>query len=132
MAAVATTDNVWNRIAHYMRLAAEYDERAKREHDPEIRADILNTVVQFIALADRATAAPADCDSDDEGTGLRRIFHSRSSEPRPPPITRPGAPAPAPRPKHYSPAGSLRILRTRKASIPTPHPERGILSRCPA
>ncbi len=132
MAEAITPENAWSRIVHYRRLAAEYDARAKRESDPEIRGDLFKAVVQLIALADKTTAAPAEPDASDDGeTAPPRLFYCRPSQTRAPVITRP-APKMVSRTKHYSPAGSLKSLKVRSSSRTTPHPARGILSRCPA
>jgi hypothetical protein len=127
--AAAATANVWTWVAHCMRLASEYEERAKHEPDPEIRADLLNTVVQFISLADRATTTPPAEDSEDEESTFRRIFHLRQERVRPPPVTRAGAPAPSR--KRYVPDAGGGILKSRKGARFAPHPERGLLARCP-
>lgn len=51
----SATENNWDRAARYMRLAEEFQQRADREPDDEIRATFLDLVVQWISLADDAS-----------------------------------------------------------------------------
>ncbi|MBV8800484.1 MAG: hypothetical protein JOY77_03175 [Alphaproteobacteria bacterium] len=124
----ATPENVWARIVRYRQLAAEYDARAQRESDPEIRAELFNAVVQFIGLADRATIPPAGEDApEDDESGMPRVFYCRALRPRPSPVTRPAAALVPSSPKRHGAAGASRILKGRGGSRTAPHRERGIL-----
>lgn len=129
MAALAIAENSSTRIERYLQLASEYDARAQRESDPEIRVDLYNTVVQFMLLADRATTAPGTCLSEKERVRPRGVFHYRRSRLRIHPLTR--AATPVLERKLHTNAIGLKILKTRKGSRPAPHPERGILSPRP-
>ncbi|HEX3653718.1 MAG TPA: hypothetical protein VHU18_12945 [Rhizomicrobium sp.] len=129
MAAVAIAENSSTRIERYLQLASDYDARAQRESDPEIRVDLYNTVVQFMLLADRATTAPGTFLSEKEHVRPRGVFHYRRSRLRIHPSTR--AAAPASGRKLHTNAAASKILKVRKGSRPAPHPERGILSPRP-
>lgn len=124
MPAVAHAENMSVRIERYLQQASEYDARAQRESDPEIRADMYSTVVQFMALAD--SAAPGECDLQNETAGRKRPVSYRRSRRRIHPLTR--AAAAASERKLHRNAVALTILKARKGSKPAPHPERGILS----
>jgi len=124
MPAVAHAENISVRIERYLQQASEYDARAQRESDPEIRADLYGTVVQFMVLAD--SAAPGELDSQNENVRPRRALYYRRSRLRIRPLTR--AAAPASGRKLHTNAVAPKILKVRKGSRPAPHPERGILS----
>ena len=127
MPAVAHAENISVRIERYLQQASEYDARAQRESDPEIRAELYGTVVQFMMLAD--SAAPGEIEAQNESVRRRRVVYYRRSRLRVRPLTR--AAAPASERKLDRNAVALKILKARKGSRPAPHPERGILSPRP-